>query len=138
MTEPEETPYAEILAAVNTTPVQVSLDPHEEGDSADFVAAIKHLFAVTIDALSVPDNDEETANDILGEAVQALMVHSFKAGMLFYDAYLLPEDALPAADTDGAITIPVPISPATATELVTGLMDEGISLRLVVDRNGPH
>lgn len=123
MTEPQQpNPLAEFF---DSAPGIGTIVVDEHDDGTIFNDAVVEQFNQTMTWLSeqVPEDDEDAANAMMADAVQGLMITSFKAGMLFQHTQ----------QQDSAM-IDVGIDPEDASAILTGLLGDGATLRLVVER----
>ena len=132
MTEQQDpNPFARFF---NDTEMVGPILVDDNDDGSVFDAAIVQEFDVAMTALAdqMPEGDEEAANALMAQTVQAMMVNCFRAGMLFQHAID------PGSDESDNMAIALEMDEDTATEIVRGLISgHGALLRLVVDR-GPN
>jgi hypothetical protein len=97
--------------------------------------AIFGLFTETMTGLEVPDDDEELANALMGDAITKLMRQCFMAGMFYQYSFGESESSVPEDET---MSLQFQVSPENATAMIMNLVSGvGVNLRLVVDR-GPN
>lgn len=130
MSEPAQNEFAMAIDQIRSRDVEDNIYGDEDSQN-QLSEALTDLFASAMEGFEVPEDDEERADAMLREIILALMDISFKAGMLYHSYFVTDEQQ------DIGTLSPIPISPETATQMVFGLMGDGISLKLVVDR-GPH
>lgn len=130
MTEPN-TWFEEIFALANGDYVgAITADADDDGTA--FPQALASLFEQSMTNLAerMPEDDEESANQMMADEVQRLMTLCFKSGMI-YQHEVEASEPDPEVET-GAI--PVMISTEQAAQLVMGMVAGGAAFRLVVDR----
>lgn len=127
MTQPN--PFIEIFEAAPQMVHEIIVG--DEDDGTVFSDALEAMFNQEMANLAeqMPDNDEDQANQLMAEAVQAMMITCFKAGMVYQH-----EIAPPGENADN---IPIVITPDQAGALISGMMTDGASFSLIVDR-GQH